>query len=162
VAWVEPSERVIVPNVPVNPLAVTGPFSGGQAAAHAPLQFDLVEVSGAKEYSVKPLLLVSTFTPPIVAEVTLLAPAAAGLLLVPEEVAGAALEAVLDGAELDEELLELHATSATAAAALTGSARRILRFLCDPIRAYDLFITSPSLSDLVGCQASSLLAQLRD
>jgi hypothetical protein len=66
--------------------------------------------------------LVSTFTPPIVAEVTLLAPAAAGLLVALDEVAGVAL----DGAELDEELLELHATSAVAAAALTGSASRIL------------------------------------
>jgi hypothetical protein len=109
--------------------------------------------------------LASTFTPPIVVDLTLLAPAAAGLTLVPEEVAGAALVAALDGvalagAELDEELLELHAASATAAAALTGSARRILRFLCDPIRAYDLFITSPSLSDLLGWRASSPLVQL--
>src|SRR5208283_5222358 len=46
---------------------VAGPFTGGQYVAHAPLQFDLVAVSGANEYSVKPLALVSTVTPPMVA-----------------------------------------------------------------------------------------------
>ena len=46
VAWAEPSERWIVPNVPVTPAAVTGPCTGGQFCAHVPLQFDLVGVSG--------------------------------------------------------------------------------------------------------------------
>src|ERR1700744_4995674 len=48
VAWTEPSERLIVPNVPVTPAAVTGPVTGGQFCAHAPLHFDVVDVSGAK------------------------------------------------------------------------------------------------------------------
>jgi hypothetical protein len=48
-AWVEPSERVIVPNVPDTPTALTGPLSGGQLCAHAPLHLDIVEVSGANE-----------------------------------------------------------------------------------------------------------------
>jgi hypothetical protein len=134
----------------VNPLAVTGPFSGGQDAAQAPLQFDLVDVSGANEYSVNPLLLVSTFTPPIVAEVTLLALAVAGLLAAPAEAVGVALA----GAELDEELEELQATRAVAAAAPTGSASSILRCPRALIGAYDLFITSPLLSDRPESQAT--------
>ena len=49
-AWVEPSDRVIVPSVPVTPVpAVTGPLSGGQKLAQLPLQFDVVEVSGANQ-----------------------------------------------------------------------------------------------------------------
>src|ERR1700759_1959032 len=76
-AWVEPSDRLIVPNVPVTPAAVTGPFTGGQFCAHVPVQFDVVGVSGANEYSVKPLLLVSTVTLPIFAGFTVPAAAAA-------------------------------------------------------------------------------------
>ena len=65
---VEPSERVIVPSLPVTPLpAVARPFTGGQYCAHDPLQLDLVAVSGANEYTVKPLALVSTVVPLIVA-----------------------------------------------------------------------------------------------
>ena len=75
-----------MPNVPVTPAAVTGPFTGGQFCAHVPLHFDVVDVSGANEYSVKPLLLVSTVTPAIVAVFTVPAAAAAGLLvLLPED-----------------------------------------------------------------------------
>src|SRR6185312_7840399 len=44
VAWAEPSERLIVPSVPVRPApAVTGPFTGGQAAAQAPLRSEGVQ-----------------------------------------------------------------------------------------------------------------------
>jgi hypothetical protein len=46
---------------------VAGPVTGGQKWAHEPLQLDLVAVSGTNQYSVKPLALVSTVTPPIVA-----------------------------------------------------------------------------------------------
>lgn len=61
----EPSDRVIVVSLPVTPEpAVAGPFTGGQIAAHQPLQFDFVLVSGTNEYKVKPLALVSTVTPP--------------------------------------------------------------------------------------------------
>jgi hypothetical protein len=42
------------------------------------LQFDLVAVSGANEYTVKPLALVSTFAPPIVADFRAVVDAAAG------------------------------------------------------------------------------------
>jgi hypothetical protein len=38
----------------MTPAAVTGPLTGGQLAAHVPLHFDVVDVSGANEYSVKP------------------------------------------------------------------------------------------------------------
>jgi hypothetical protein len=57
-----------VVSVPVTPgPAVAGPFTGGQYWTHPALQFEVVAVSGANEYSVKPLALVSTVTPPIVA-----------------------------------------------------------------------------------------------
>ena len=79
VAWTEPSERLIGPNVPVTPAAVTGPVTGGQFWAHVPSHFDVVDVSGANEYSVKPLLLVSTVAPAIVAVFRPPAVAAAGL-----------------------------------------------------------------------------------
>src|ERR1700721_112850 len=104
-AWTEPSERLIVPNVPPTPAAVTGPVTGGQFCAHVPLHFDVVRVSGANEYSVKPMLLVSTVTPAIVAVFTVPAPAAAGLLVVLPASA------------------ELHATRAAAATIAAGSAR---------------------------------------
>ncbi len=71
----------MVPNVPVTPAAVAGPLTGGQFCAHVPLQLDLAGVSGANEYSVKPLALVSTVAPPIVAVFRLPAVAAAGLLV---------------------------------------------------------------------------------
>jgi hypothetical protein len=119
VACVEPSERVIVPNVPVTPAAVTGPVTGGQFCAQVPLHFDVVDVSGANEYSVKPLLLVSTVTPPIFAVCTVPAAAAAGLLvLVPGDEGDEALEGVAD---------ELHAARAAAAAAAAGSTSSIRR-----------------------------------
>jgi hypothetical protein len=63
---------VITPILPATPVpAVTGPFTGGQYWAQAPLQLDLVEVSGTNQYSVKPLALVSTFTPLIVVDFTI-------------------------------------------------------------------------------------------
>jgi len=71
----------MVPSVPVTPApAVTGPFTGGQYLAHEPLQFDLVEVSGTNQYTVKPLALVRTATPPILAIFTALPLLAAGAL----------------------------------------------------------------------------------
>ncbi len=40
----------MVASLPVTPLpAVAGPLTGGQMAAHAPLQFDLVDVSGTNQ-----------------------------------------------------------------------------------------------------------------
>lgn len=62
-----PSERVIVPSVPVTPApAVTGPLTGGQYVAQLPLQFDVVLVSGTNQYNVSPAALVSTVAPPMV------------------------------------------------------------------------------------------------
>ena len=67
-ACFDPSERVITPSFPVTPgPAVAGPVTGGQNPAHEPLQLDLVAVSGTNQYSVKPLALVSTVTPPMFA-----------------------------------------------------------------------------------------------
>jgi hypothetical protein len=88
----------------MTPDAVAGPFTGGQFCAHVPLQLDLVGVSGANEYSVNPVALVSTVAPPIVVVFRLPAVAAAGLPVLvppPEE----APEVVPD---------ELHATRAAA------------------------------------------------
>jgi len=116
VAWTEPSDRLMVPNVPVTPAAVAGPVIGGQFCAHVPLQLDLVGVSGANEYSVKPSALVRTVAPPIVAVFRLPAVAAAGLLL-------SLAEDVAD---------ELHAARTAAAAATASSASSIRR----PFRAF--------------------------
>jgi hypothetical protein len=80
----------------------------------------VVGVSGANEYRVKPLLLVSTITPAIVAVFTVPAATAAGLLL--EDTGEDTGED--EGEEAPD---ELHATSATAAAAAAGSARSIRR-----------------------------------
>jgi hypothetical protein len=74
-----------------------------------------VEVSGANEYSVNPLALVSTVAPPIVAVFRLPAVAAAGLLLL---LLPPLLEDVAD---------ELHAARTAAAAATASSASSIRR-----------------------------------
>src|SRR5438552_3327085 len=76
----EPSGRVMVPNLPVTPGPALGvPVTGGQYAAQSPAHLDAVAVSGANQYSVRPSALVSTGTPPIVAVFTVTeAPVAAG------------------------------------------------------------------------------------
>ena len=109
-----PSERVIVPSVPVTPEpALTGPLTGGQNVAQEPLHFEVVGVSGANQYKVNPLALVSTVAPPIVAVFSALLEAAA-----PEV-------AVLAG------LPELaQAAIATAAAASPADASHLLFIAC--------------------------------
>lgn len=95
---------------PVTPgPAVAGPLTGGQIAAQEPLQFDFVLVSGANEYKVRPLALVSTVTPPTFAVFSAL-PADAGA---PEDVALAGLIGADEVAGADEvpELLHPAATS---------------------------------------------------
>jgi hypothetical protein len=82
------------------------------------LHFDVMGVSGANEYSVKPLLLVSTVAPPICAVFTVLAAAATGLPLL--------LLAGDEEAEAEEAPDELHAASPAVAAAAAGSARSII------------------------------------
>src|SRR5690349_16848931 len=120
----------MVPNVPVTPDAVAGPVTGGQFCAHVPLQWDLVDVSGAKEYSVNPLLLVSTVAPPIVVVFRLPAVAAAGLLVL-----------VLPLPPLAEDVPdEPHAASTAAAAAMAGTASSIRRRSGASSRVSDLII----------------------
>jgi hypothetical protein len=113
VACVVPSGRVMVLSVPVTPdPAVTGPLTGGQKVAHDPVHLEVVEVSGANQYSVLPLELVTTAVPLMVVMFTVLPlPLDAAALLPPA--AGAVVAGVLD-----DELAELaHADSARATAA---------------------------------------------
>src|SRR5690349_21394814 len=78
----------MVASLPVTPApAVAGPFTGGQNVAHEPLHFDVVAVSGTNQYKVRPLALVTTVAPPILAVFSELLPDAAGALEVaPPEV----------------------------------------------------------------------------
>src|SRR5215472_10535033 len=50
--------------------AITEPFTGGQNLAHWPLHLEVVLVSGANQYRVKPLMFVSTEAPSILAAFT--------------------------------------------------------------------------------------------
>jgi hypothetical protein len=79
---------VIVPSLPVTPEpAVAGPDTGGQYVAHEPVHFEVVEVSGANQYKVRPLAFVSTTFP---------------LMVLMDSTVPAALDdAGLDGAALD-------------------------------------------------------------
>jgi hypothetical protein len=105
---------VIVLSVPVTPdPAVAGPFTGGQNVAQLPLHFDVVLVSGANQYKVKPLAFVSTVTPPIVLVSSVLPDAAAEC--VPPEPAG-----VLEVLELP------HPVAISAAAASPTGASHLL------------------------------------
>ena len=105
------------------------PFTGGQFCAHVPLQFDLAGVSGANEYSVNPLALVSTVAPPIVVVFRLPAVAAAGLLVL-----------VLLPPLVEDVPDELHAASTAAAAATASSASSIRRRFRTSSRVSDLII----------------------
>ena len=115
-----------------------------------PLQLDLVGVSGANEYSVNPLALVSTVAPPTVAVFRLPAVAAAGLLvLVPllplvEEVAD-----------------ELHAARTAAVAATASSASSIRGRFRASRRVSDLIIASPNGSHRVR-RSADLVSLLLD
>src|SRR5690348_6273317 len=108
----------MVASLPVTPApAVAGPFTGGQNVAHEPLHFDVVAVSGTNQYKVKPLPLVTTVAPPILAVFSALLPAA-GVLE-----AGVALEAAPpELVELDE-LLQAAITKAAASPAGTKIGR---------------------------------------
>jgi hypothetical protein len=125
---------VIVPSLPVTPgPAVTAPVTGGQIWAQAPLQFDLVAVSGANEYTAKPLALVTTVTP-LICAVFSAPPAAAALEAGALEAEAGALDAeagALEGAApalpLDDELE--HAAALIAAAAVPAAASIVIRIL---------------------------------
>jgi hypothetical protein len=129
VAWVVPSDLVIVPSLPVTPdPAVAGPVTGGQIWAQAPVHFDTVAVSGANEYKMKPLALASTVAPPTCAVCS--APLAAAVPD-PAGLDAAGLDAgagALVGAALplEDELEHAAALSATAVApAATSTVIRI-------------------------------------
>src|SRR5215467_8761715 len=115
----------MVASVPMTPdPAVTGPLTGGQIWAQDPLQFDLAEVSGANEYTAKPVALVSTVAPLIVA--------AFSELPDDEPVAvGAADVEVPDAPEVDDELL--HAATASPAATTAASASQRIRCRCPKV-----------------------------
>jgi hypothetical protein len=89
--------------------------TGGQNPAHEPLQLDLVAVSGTNQYSVKPLALVSTVTPPMFAVFR---------AVLDEPVAGdaAALDELPDPAEPPPDE-HPHAAATTASAAMATAAR---------------------------------------
>ena len=90
-----PSGRVMTPSVPVTPdPAVTGPSTGGQYVAHAPVHLDVVEVSGTNQYNVLPLALVTTAVPLMVVMLSA-PPLALALALAGAELAGAELAALL-------------------------------------------------------------------
>jgi hypothetical protein len=108
---------------------VTGPFTGGQYVAHEPLQFDLVEVSGANQYSVKPLPLVRTAAPPIVVVFSAL------LLTAALEAGAAALEVLLP------ELVELPQAAIRSVAASPAGASHVL-FIAGP-RSDERPVSSP-------------------
>jgi hypothetical protein len=92
---------VMVASLPVTPApAVAGPFTGGQNVAHEPLHFDVVAVSGTNQCKVKPLPLVTTVAPPILAVFSALLPAAGALE------AGVALDAAPPELVEPDELLQ--------------------------------------------------------
>jgi hypothetical protein len=99
------------------------------------LQFDLVAVSGANEYTVKPLALVTTVTP-LICAVFSAPPAAAALEAgALAEEAGAldaeagALEGAAPAVPLDDELE--HAAALIATAAVPAAASIVIRILMD-------------------------------
>jgi hypothetical protein len=89
--------------------------TGGQKWAHESLQLVLVAVSGTNQYSVKPLALVTTVTPPIFAVFR---------AVLDEPVAGdaAALDELPDPAEPPPDE-HPHAAATTASAAMATAAR---------------------------------------
>jgi hypothetical protein len=103
VAWVDPSGRLIVPNLPGSetPAAAAAvPMTGGQIVAQLPAHADPVGVSLPNQYNVKPLASVST-VPPLVLAVLIIAAPVAGAELTGAEVAGAEVAgAEVAGAEV--------------------------------------------------------------
>jgi hypothetical protein len=83
--------------------------------AHEPLHFEVVAVSGANQYKVKPLALVSTVAPPIVAVFSVL-------------LAAGALEAGAAALEVPElvELVELPQAAIMSVAASPAGASHLL------------------------------------
>jgi hypothetical protein len=126
VACFVPSDLVMVPSVPVTPApAVAGPFTGGQYVEQDPLHFEVVDVSGTNQYKVKPLELVTTFVPLIVAVIR--AELEAG---VDAGVDAAALLAGAAGLLLEaDELPELPHAATTRAIAASPAAPHMFRIL---------------------------------
>src|SRR6516162_10170031 len=100
--------------------AMAGPLTGGQIWAQFPLQFDVVAVSGANEYRVKPWALVSTAAPLIVVVFSALPDTAA-----PDAAPEGALAAP------PEDQLP-HAATVSAAAITAADASQLIRQGCLP------------------------------
>jgi len=70
VSWLEPSERLIVPNDAVTDAALlcgaSDPGTGGQYVAHEPVHVEWPELSLAKPYNVIPFGSTSTFPKEVV------------------------------------------------------------------------------------------------
>jgi len=115
------SERAIVLSVPgtLGP-AVEGPLTGGQIWAQLPLHCDVVTVSGANQYRVRPWALVSTAAPLIVVVFSALLDA-----VVPEAAPGVAL-----AGPPEDELP--HAATVSAAAITAADASQLIRQGCLP------------------------------
>jgi len=111
VACFEPSDRVIVPSLPVTPCPAGAGLTGGQICAQAPVHFDAVAVSGANEYKVNPWALVITLTPLTVAVFSAAPDPAA-----PEALDGVPLPAPVPDDELEHAAAPI-TTAATPAAA---------------------------------------------
>jgi hypothetical protein len=117
--------------LPVTPgPAVTAPVTGGQICAQAPLHFEVVAVSGANEYRVKPLALVTTVTPLTCAVFS--APLAAAALVAEAgalDAEAGALEGAAPALPLDDELE--HAAALIATAAVPAAASIVIRIPMD-------------------------------
>jgi hypothetical protein len=124
---VDPSDLVIVASLPVTPEpAVAGPDTGGQIWAQAPEHFDVVAVSGANEYRVKPLALVTTVTPLTCAVFS--APLAAAVLDAEAlDAEAGALDDAPPALPLDDELEHAAAPIATAAVPAAASIVYLIR-----------------------------------
>jgi len=105
------------------------------------LQLDLVDVSGANEYNVNPLALVSTVAPPIVVVFRLPVVAAAGLLVPVLPLPLPLVEDVPD---------ELHAARMAEAAATASTASSIRRRFGVSWRVSDLIIANSLFVDRPG------------
>jgi hypothetical protein len=115
--------------------AVTGPVTGGQYCAQAPVHFDEVAVSGANEYRVNPRALVTTVTPPIVAVFSAAPDPAAPDPAVPDAEAEALVGVPLPALVPEDELE--HAVAPIATAAIPAAATILIR-IDDPFRGHGL------------------------
>src|ERR1039457_5315653 len=123
----------MVASLPVTPVpAVAWPFTGAPHAAHEPLHFEVVGVSGTNQYRVKPLALVSTVAPPIVAVFSALPDAVAAAEACGAAGGGAGGGAAAAAAPAGAELPELPQAAITSATAPTPAGASHLIFITCP------------------------------